>query len=202
MKSDGDPQLGLRNRALKRAGIAMAVAGLLVVAALAVEQRVSVDGEAGIATGRFARSLPEPAPMAVPPMVPARLAAQADEGPIGSMPDGAREAAQAAPVPNAAPEPEPRLDAAPAPDAPATAPRAIPPAPADGFRIQLGVFGDPENAHALQRELAGKGLPATIQSRVVLGPFPDRASAEKARAALRNAGHEAGMLLPPPRSKP
>lgn len=199
MKSDGDLQRSLRNRALKRAGIAMAAASLLVVAALALEQRVSVNGEAGAAGGSFASALPEPAPAA--PAVSARLAAQADEGPAGSMPDGVREEAQAAPGPNAAPEPEPGAEAPPAPSAPASAPPAIPPAPADGFRIQLGVFGDPANAQALQRELADKGLPATIQSRVVLGPFPDRASAEKARAALRNAGHEAGMLLPPPRSK-
>ena len=64
------------------------------------------------------------------------------------------------------------------------------------------MFGDPANALTLQRELTAKGLPATIQSRVVLGPFTDRAAAEKAQAALRKAGHEAGMLLPPVRKKP
>ena len=61
---------------------------------------------------------------------------------------------------------------------------------------------DPANAAAYQRELAAKGLPATIQSRVVLGPFADRAAAEKAQAALRKAGQDAGMLLPPARKKP
>lgn len=68
---------------------------------------------------------------------------------------------------------------------------------AGGYRIQLGVFGDPANAALLQSELAGRGLPAQVQSRVVLGPYRDRAAAERARAALRKAGGDAGILLPP-----
>ena len=74
-------------------------------------------------------------------------------------------------------------------------------APADGYRIQLGVFSDPENAIGLARELNARGLAAGIQSRVVLGPFGDRDAAHKAQAALRAAGVEAGMLLPPARKK-
>ena len=74
-------------------------------------------------------------------------------------------------------------------------------APADGYRIQLGVFGDPENAIGLAHELNARGLAAGIQSRVVLGPFADRDAAHKAQAALRAAGVEAGMLLPPARKK-
>nr|WP_286206736.1 SPOR domain-containing protein [Thauera linaloolentis] len=76
------------------------------------------------------------------------------------------------------------------------------PAPADGYRIQLGVFGDSANALSLQRELAARGLPAGIQSRVVLGPFADREAARKAQSALRAEGLEAGMLLPPAKKKP
>ena len=74
-------------------------------------------------------------------------------------------------------------------------------APADGYRIQLGVFGDPENAIGLAHELNARGLAAGIQSRVVLCPFADRDAAHKAQAALRAAGVEAGMLLPPARKK-
>ena len=74
-------------------------------------------------------------------------------------------------------------------------------APADGYRIQLGVFSDPANAIGLAQELTARGLPAGIQSRVVLGPFADRDAAHKAQAALRAAGVEAGMLLPPLKKK-
>lgn len=71
------------------------------------------------------------------------------------------------------------------------------PAPVHGYRIQLGVFAGPANALALQQRLADQGLPAGVQSRVVLGPFPDQQTARNAQAALRAAGMEEGMLLPP-----
>lgn len=84
-----------------------------------------------------------------------------------------------------------------APDEQAAALAQARPAPVDGYRIQLGVFADPANALALQQRLAGNGLPAGVQSRVVLGPFPDQQTARKAQAALRAAGIEEGMLVPP-----
>lgn len=218
MNATSDPQLGQRNRALKRAGLALAAAGLLLVVALMLEQQGTVPERAVAGDGQIG----------VPPAAPV-IAIRTPEAPVKPEPGATRDAqdalsapadavtpvARAAPsapspmpVPVAAPvQPvTPAADAAPevqaAPIAPPSALPVIPPAPADGFRIQLGVFGDPANALTLQRELTAKGLPATIQSRVVLGPFTDRAAAEKAQAALRKAGHEAGMLLPPVRKKP
>lgn len=70
-----------------------------------------------------------------------------------------------------------------------------------GYRIQLGVFGDAGNALKLYEQLAAQGFEAQVQSRVVVGPFADRAAAEKARQALRRAGLGAGVLVLPERSK-
>ncbi|MDD3674926.1 SPOR domain-containing protein [Thauera propionica] len=215
MNATSDPQLGQRNRALKRAGLALAAAGLLLVVALMLEQQGTVPERAVAGDGQIG----------VPPAAPV-IAIRTPEAPVQPEPGATRDAQDTLPAPadavtpvaRAAPSPTPvsgeapvqpvtpAADAAPevqaAPIAPPSALPVIPPAPADGFRIQLGVFGDPANALTLQRELTAKGLPATIQSRVVLGPFTDRAAAEKAQAALRKAGHEAGMLLPPVRKKP
>ncbi|MDX9884227.1 SPOR domain-containing protein [Thauera sp.] len=70
-----------------------------------------------------------------------------------------------------------------------------------GYRIQLGVFGDAGNALKLYEQLAAQGYEGHIQSRVLVGPFADRAAAEKARQALRQAGVGQGVLLPPEHSK-
>ena len=70
-----------------------------------------------------------------------------------------------------------------------------------GYRIQLGVFGDAGNALKLYEQLAAQGYDGHIQSRVLVGPFADRAAAEKARQALRQAGVGQGVLLPPEHSK-
>lgn len=70
-----------------------------------------------------------------------------------------------------------------------------------GYRIQLGVFGDAGNALKLYEQVAVQGFEAQIQSRVVVGPFADRAAAEKARQTLRRAGLGAGVLVLPEPSK-
>jgi Sporulation related domain. len=70
-----------------------------------------------------------------------------------------------------------------------------------GYRIQLGVFGDAGNALKLYEQVAAQGYAGHIQSRVIVGPFADRAQAEKARQALRRAGVGQGVLVPPEQSK-
>ena len=70
-----------------------------------------------------------------------------------------------------------------------------------GYRIQLGVFGDAGNALKLYEQVADQGYQGQIQSRVMVGPFADRAAAEKARQALRRAGVGQGVLVPPEHSK-
>ena len=66
-----------------------------------------------------------------------------------------------------------------------------------GVMLQLGVFGDADNAARLQQRLAAAGFEATLQSRVVLGPFPDRAAAEAAQRRLDAGKQPSGILLPP-----
>ena len=53
----------------------------------------------------------------------------------------------------------------------------------------------------MQAELAARGMPAHIQSRVVLGPYRDRAEAERVQAQLRKSGAEAGVLVAPARKQ-
>lgn len=76
------------------------------------------------------------------------------------------------------------------------------PSPQAGYRIELDVAGKPEQLAALQQQLAASGLPATLQIRVVLGPFADRDAARNAQAALRASGLDAGMLVPPAANTP
>ncbi len=77
--------------------------------------------------------------------------------------------------------------------APAASARAL----AQGYIVQLGVFGDPDNAAILSRELAARGYPAHLQSRVVLGPFPDRQAAKAAAERLRGERKLEGIVVPP-----
>lgn len=83
----------------------------------------------------------------------------------------------------------------PAPAPPAPAPGATP--PAKGYRVQLGVFTSSDNAQALLARLEAQGIPAHLESRVVLGPFPTKAEARAAQIRLRKAGEAAGLVVPP-----
>lgn len=198
-----------RNSALRRAGAALLSAVLILIVALALER------EPDPGTGTQARA---PTPQEVAPPPPAQITTVTDEG---------QAASGAPPLPVATPAaPTLANDAPPVTDGAAAQPpivgetlASVPrvserepsslaalmaearSAPADGYRIQLGVFGDPSNAIGLAHELNARGLAAGIQSRVVLGPFADRDAAHKAQAALRAAGLEAGMLLAPAKKK-
>ncbi len=77
------------------------------------------------------------------------------------------------------------------------APAPAVPTVADGYMLQLGVFGNPANANTLQAELVRRGLPARIESRVVLGPYPDRIAAETAQTDLRREGRSESIIVPP-----
>ena len=65
----------------------------------------------------------------------------------------------------------------------------------DGFLLQLGVFSTPSNAQALYDDLRRQGIPARLETRVVAGPFEDKAAAEAARRKLVSAGLEKGILV-------
>ena len=197
-----------RNSALRRAAGALLGAIVILIVALALEQ------EPGVGEGTQQRVITV---KEVPPP-PAPITAPADEE---------QAASAVSPLPVATPAAATLLtDVLPMADGAAARPPVVEEAvasmpsarerqpaslavlmtqarsaPADGYRIQLGVFSDPANAIGLAQELTARGLPAGIQSRVVLGPFADRDAAHKAQAVLSAAGVEAGMLLPPLKKK-
>ena len=70
-----------------------------------------------------------------------------------------------------------------------------------GFAVDAMLRGDAGNALKLYEQVADQGYQGQIQSRVMVGPFADRAAAEKARQALRRAGVGQGVLVPPEHSK-
>ncbi len=194
-----------RSRALRRAGIAVAAAVVLLVVALVVEQ----GGPEATAPQHQA----EPRLVAPPAAEQAATASGSAAGGAVSAPPPASPADAAPPAtgpepaseggtsPASAPGPAAPVadtaDALPAGPPASAAPSQPDPASISGYRIQLGVFDVPSNAEALQREFAAQGLPAHVQSRVVLGPFPTRAKAQAAQAALRKAGQAPGILVPP-----
>jgi cell division septation protein DedD len=62
-----------------------------------------------------------------------------------------------------------------------------------GFVVQLGMFTSVEHAQALRAQLEAQGIPVFLETRVVVGPFRDRAEADAARKRL-NALGVAGVL--------
>ena len=68
---------------------------------------------------------------------------------------------------------------------PATAPA---PEARQGFVVQLGVFTTVENAQSLQAKLKEQGIPAFLETRVVVGPFRDRAEADSVQQKLKALG--------------
>jgi cell division septation protein DedD len=54
--------------------------------------------------------------------------------------------------------------------------------------VQLGVFASIEHAQSLQGKLKEQGIPTTLETRVIVGPFPDRAGADAAQKKLNALG--------------
>jgi len=120
------------------------------------------------------------------------------------------------PSANNEPPPPPRVSNTPmSPPAPPVAPAAVappvrtatpmaaPPPPAGhavtvagGYVVQLGVFTDPERARELVERLKKQGIRAQLETRVQVGPFLNRAEADKAAQELKKLGLNA-VLIPP-----
>jgi DedD protein len=54
--------------------------------------------------------------------------------------------------------------------------------------VQLGVFTSPQNAEALQRKLAEAGVVTSTETRVLIGPFKDRAEADRSMDTVKRLG--------------
>ena len=66
----------------------------------------------------------------------------------------------------------------------------------NGFVLQAGVFADPRRAEELHAKLTLQGIPSTIEARVHVGPFKDKAEAEAARGKLRAMGIDPVLVMP------
>jgi cell division protein FtsN len=180
-----------RRKALHRAALAAMLAGILVTGLI-----LTAGGDD---------------PVAPPPPVPRALPATQPATPSSTAP--AFQAAAQADAPS--PQPLPVAEVAPSPaQAPVVAQLGAQPAVAAvapvllpvqstvvaqpaGHVVQLGVFGAQENAERLRDALQQGGFAARTETRVVLGPYNDRAQAEAAQAALRKAGQQGGIVVAP-----
>lgn len=107
------------------------------------------------------------------------------------------------PVPTPAPAPPPAQTEA-KPTVAAAAAEPIRPR-LNGPVVNVGLFADPANARRVQERLAAARLPVVVDpvessrgtlSRVRVGPFADKAQAEKAAAKVRALGLEAQVRAP------
>lgn len=141
---------------------------------------------------------PAAAPTGGPPPDAAAPPAATDiasaPAPVGTPADTAPARAAVSELPATSAQ-APDAAATPTTEEPSAHPGSPPPGP--GFMVQLGVFTDSANAESLRRELARKGYPAHLQSRVVLGPFPNRQAALAAQEKVRRERKLDGMILPP-----
>ena len=113
--------------------------------------------------------------------------------------------------PTPKPEPEARSEPEPEPEPAPAKPAAQPPAAADAsptgmWAVQLGSFGNQQNAERLAADLRKQGFAAFLSElstgsgelhRVRIGPQKDRESAEAMAERLAKAGHK-GQVVPHP----
>lgn len=155
------------------------------------ETRVSEPESTGAPvdeSGRSAALPPAPEVDAVPTATKAKPARS------GAAVEGLRAAAQ----PRGAEKVPPRVAeaspvAADKPATPAQSPQLLSRL-LSGYTLQAGVFVDPKRAEELHARLVQEGIPATIETRVLVGPFKNRKEAEAARKKLRALGVESVQL--------
>lgn len=195
----------LKQRAMRRLAVALgfiaaAIVGLAVLDRYTSRSPAKDAGRPGYEPPAVA-ALPPPKPIAPPP-APALDAPQV-EPPPPSVEDAPSDAGGMRPAPPSsagATRPEAAAtdagrsaQAAPAPP-PTAAPAAAPPRtaapllPAPAFVVQLGMFSSVDNAQSLLERLRAQGVPAYLETRVVVGPFRDRAEAEAAQRKLQATG--------------
>jgi DedD protein len=166
-----------------------------------VSERVPLPGQAAEGETRTVvlerdRDEPVPVPVAEPQAQPQQKAE-----PESRPEPEARPVAAARVEPRAEPEPEPE------PSKPAAQQAAPDSASSTGmWAVQLGSFGNQQNAERLAADLRKQGFAAFLSQlstdsgqlhRVRIGPQKDRESAEAMAARLAKAGHK-GQVVPHP----
>ncbi|MFL6957259.1 SPOR domain-containing protein [Nocardiopsis yanglingensis] len=177
----------------------------------AVKIRADVKAEVitlDAAAGSSAPVAATPAPAAPSASTPsAATAPSASSNPVRSesLPPSTPAAKPEPPKPAPKPEPKPEATAS----KPATAP-ATPAAPAAsgvGFAVQLGAFGQANDANALRDKVRAAGFSAFVEQvrtekgtlhRVRVGPVANRADAEQLKAQVAAKVGVAGMVRPHP----
>ena len=171
-------------------------------------RRYTIDLDASAPSAQHDNAAAQP-PVALPPVAddraqPGEAAAPAAQ----AAPESAAPATAVAPrsEPLKPPVPSQPVPAQSAPTSAATAApsQAPPPAARGSFAVQLGTFGNRENADRLVREMNAKGFAAFVAPytkenhelyRVRVGPARDRAAAEALAAQLRRIG-QSGSIVP------
>nr|WP_292042640.1 SPOR domain-containing protein [Brevundimonas sp. UBA5713] len=150
--------------------------------------------------------IPAPVPVPVPTPTPAPYAPPVQEPvspyatPVQPLPPPVpAPSPQTAPVsPYAPPVAQPQSQPV---YPPATVPAPTYPGTPEGYRVQVSVFEQPAFANAVARQLGGG---ATVESferngrtlyRVVVGPWPDHAAAERSRQAIIARGFGDALLI-------
>jgi cell division septation protein DedD len=165
------------------------------------------------ATGSTAAATPAPAaPSASTPA--AATAPSANGNPVRSetLPPSTTTATTAPAAKPEPPKPAPKPEA-PKPEATASKPAAAPVTPAApaaagvGFAVQLGAFGQANDANALRDKVRAAGFSAFVEQvrtekgtlhRVRVGPVANRADAEQLKAQVAAKVGVAGMVRPHP----
>jgi len=164
-------------------------------------RRYTIDLDAAAPPAQADHSAAQP-PVALPPVADVRAQPGDEASPAAPEP--------ATPtVTNVVPRTEtpkaPASQPVPSQAAPAqAAPAPVPTVARGSFAVQLGTFGNRENADKLVRDMTGKGFAAFVAPyskeghelyRVRVGPTRDRAAAEALAVQLRRIG-QSGSIVP------
>ncbi|MBH1661468.1 SPOR domain-containing protein [Stenotrophomonas maltophilia] len=177
----------------------------------AVKIRADVKAEVitlDAATGSSAPVAAPPAPAAPSASTPSAAtapSARSNPGRSERLPPSTPAAKPEPPKPAPKPEPKPEATAS----KPATAPTtpAAPAASGVGFAVQLGAFGQANDANALRDKVRAAGFSAFVEQvrtekgtlhRVRVGPVANRADAEQLKAQVAAKVGVAGMVRPHP----
>jgi cell division protein FtsN len=143
---------------------------------------------------QFDASLQGKPPVASTPQPPAEPAAVIDE-PVAAPDKPATSPAASAPAANAPATTPPPASQPTAKPAAAATPSTVKPSAGSqqGWMLQIGAFKSKENADAQVRQLISKGYSAVVVTggslfRVRVGPYAERADADKAAAKLKSEG--------------
>ena len=180
-----------------------------------VSERVPLPGQAAEGETRtvfLERDRDEPVPAAVSAAGPETRQSKPAQNDTSVKPKlkpqpEAKPESQPQSKPESRPGPDPDPVSAPAPAEPAKQDAAAAPKSATGmWAVQLGSFGNQQNAERLAADLRKQGYAAFLSQlstgsgqlhRVRIGPQKDRESAEAMAARLAKAGHK-GQVVPHP----